>query len=100
MTTLMHLLLAAGGFALLSARPAWWCPAARTPRQQWAAARAAGPYRTALAGARLLLILTLLLLAEVCRLIWAAARGAGWVLAVLAYGLDALVEPVRLEVTS
>jgi len=99
MTTVLHMLLAAAGFALLSVRPAWLCPAARTPRQQWAAVRAAGPRRTALAAGHLLAGLVLLLLVETCRLIWVAAHGAGWVLAVLACGLEVLAEPARLEVT-
>ncbi|MET8050549.1 hypothetical protein ABZU75_23420 [Streptosporangium sp. NPDC005286] len=88
MTTFLTLLLAALAFALASTRPT--TAQARTCGEMRAAVRSAGWVRVAACTLQVAVVLTLLLLATVCRLLWHTAHGVGTVLVVVAIGLAAL----------
>lgn len=88
MSTLLTLALVVLGLALFALRAP--TSDARTPAELRAAVQRAGWPRVTLATGRVVLVLTLLLLVEACRLGWHICAAAAVLFAVLADGIDAL----------
>ena len=88
MSTALTVLLAIAAWVLASTRPAG--RDARTCTQMRAAVRRAGWARVAARTLQISVVLTLLLLATVCRLCWHTAHAVGTGVALVAVGLAAL----------
>ena len=88
MSTALTVLLAVAAWVLASARPAG--RDARTCTQMRAAVRHAGPARVAARVLQISVVLTLLLLATVCRLCWHTAHAIGTGAVLVAVGISAL----------
>ncbi|WP_326646032.1 hypothetical protein OG884_15385 [Streptosporangium sp. NBC_01755] len=88
MSTALTLLLGLLAFALASTRPT--TAQARTCAEMRATLQRAGWPRVTARTLQVAVVLTLLLLATVCRLLWHTAYGVGSVLAVVAVGLATL----------
>jgi len=92
MSTALTVLLAALAWVLASTRPIGSPAAARarTCTEMRAAARHAGWPRIAARIVQIVVVLTLLLLATVCRILWHTTHAIGTVMAITALGIAAL----------
>lgn len=92
MATALTVLLAIAAWVLASTRPVGSPAAARacTYTQMRAAVRSAGWARVAARTLQISVVLTLLLLATVCRLCWHTAHAIGTGAALIAVGISAL----------